>query len=202
MHRQALLAAEAGVAAAQQGKFWAFHDQVFAHPGKLARPDLEAYAQAAGLDVAAFRAALDDRRHRDAVAAEAADALALGVDGTPTMFVNGKAVVGSRDDAGLDKVIDAELARVRPVVQRGIAARDLYAVLMSDAVGDERADPSRVPDVAAASIALRAPDKARAVAAACRRRDRSRAQQLVGGLTGAPLRHAQLVCHILGIDLN
>jgi protein-disulfide isomerase len=202
MHRQAALAAEAGVAAAAQGKFWAFHDQVFAHSGKLSRPELEAYAQAAGLDVAAFRAALDDRRHRDAVAAEAADALALGVDGTPTMFVNGKAVVGSRDDAGLAKVIDAELARVRPVVERGIAARDIYAVLMSEAVGDERADPSRVPDVAAASIALRAGDKARAVEAACRRHDRSRAQQLVGGLTGPPLQHAQRVCHILGIDLS
>jgi len=201
-HRQAQLAAEAGVAAAEQGKFWAFHDQLFARTGKLSRPELEQYAQAAGLDMAAFRAALDDRRHRDTVAAEAADALALGVDGTPTMFVNGRPVVGSRDEAGLDKVIDGELARVRQVVSHGLAAGDVYAVLMSEALGEERADPSRVPNVAAVNVSLRASDKARAVEAACRRRDRSRAVALVSGLTGSPKRHAQLVCGASGIDLD
>ena len=58
VHRSAGLAAEAAVAAAEQGKFWAFHDLVFGDFGHLARRDLERFAQAAGLDLARFRAAL------------------------------------------------------------------------------------------------------------------------------------------------
>src|SRR5262249_122259 len=64
MHRHAALAAEAAIAAADQGKFWPFHDQVYAHFDTLARADLERFAQAVGLDMAKFRAALDDRRYR------------------------------------------------------------------------------------------------------------------------------------------
>jgi protein-disulfide isomerase len=73
-HPDSILAAEAGAAAAAQGKFWAFHDQVFAHFGRLSRADLERYAVAAGLDLEQFRAALDDRRYHDAVVAEGAAA--------------------------------------------------------------------------------------------------------------------------------
>jgi len=62
-HRNAALAAEAAVAAAEQGKFWAFHDQVFGDFGHLERADLERFAAAAGLDVARFRTALDDHRY-------------------------------------------------------------------------------------------------------------------------------------------
>src|SRR5690606_26312176 len=60
-HRKAGLAAEAAVAAAEQGKFWAFHDQLFAQFGALDRADLERFAAAAKLDLPRFRAALDDR---------------------------------------------------------------------------------------------------------------------------------------------
>ncbi len=200
-HREAQLAAEAGVAAAEQGKFWAFHDLLFARPGGLARADLERIAGAAGLDLPRLRAALDDRRHRDAVAAESAAALALGVDGTPTLFVNGHAVVGSRDHAGLSRIVGDHLARSRVIASRGLAARDLYAVLMSGAVGEDRADPSSVPDVGDLRVALRPDDRTRAVAAACRRRDQARAIALSAELTGDPRRRARLVCAATGIDL-
>ncbi|MEO6775538.1 MAG: thioredoxin domain-containing protein, partial [Kofleriaceae bacterium] len=60
-HRNSSIAAEAAVAAAVQGKFWPFHDQVFSHFGHLTRADLEGFARAAGLDLVPFRAALDDR---------------------------------------------------------------------------------------------------------------------------------------------
>src|SRR5262249_40332620 len=53
-HPDSVIAAEAGAAAADQGKFWAFHDQVFAHFGELSRADLESYAKAAGLDLPRF----------------------------------------------------------------------------------------------------------------------------------------------------
>ncbi|MBS1119315.1 MAG: DSBA-like thioredoxin protein [Deltaproteobacteria bacterium] len=200
-HRNAALAAEASIAAAAQGKFWAFHDRLFGSGGALSRADLEQDAQALGLDLARFRAALDDRRFRDVVVAETAAAEALGVDGTPTMFINGQPVVGSRDEAELAKIIDLHLAHARTAVKGGIAPRDLYALFMSSAIGVDRADPSTIPDPSAAHIAPRVEDLSRAVAAACRRRDGARANELATGLIGDARRRAMLVCAAGGIDL-
>jgi protein-disulfide isomerase len=84
MHPEAELAAEAAVAAAAQGKFWAMHDRLFADPRHLTRADLEAAGEAVGLDMKALRAALDDRRYRDAVADDTAAGAALGISGTTT----------------------------------------------------------------------------------------------------------------------
>jgi hypothetical protein len=200
-HRSAALAAEAGVAAAEQGKFWAFHDQVFAGFGHLERADLERFAEAAGLDMARFRAALDERRYHDAIVAEAASAEALGVDGTPMAFINGAPVGGAQDAATMDRLVDAHLARSRELVKRGIAAADLYALLMSSAEGEDRADPSQIPSATTLHFELRGDDRARAVAAACRRRDAARAAKLAGALAGDPRKRATLVCAGVGIDL-
>jgi protein-disulfide isomerase len=200
-HRSAALAAEAGVAAAEQGKFWAFHDQVFGDFGHLERADLERYAAAAGLDLARLRAALDDHRYRDAVIAETAAGEALGVDGTPTMFINGAPVGGARDAQTMERLVDAHLGRSRDLVGHGVARADVYAVLMTLATGDDRADPSRIPSIAEHHIELRSDDRMRAVAAACRRRDAARAAELAGMLAGDPRRRASLVCSGVGIDL-
>jgi len=72
---------------------------------------------------------------------------------------------------------------------------------MSNAVGSERADPSRVPASGVVKIVARAADHSRAVAAACRRRDGARAIELATGLVGAARAHAVLVCAAGGIDL-
>jgi protein-disulfide isomerase len=201
MHRSAALAAEAAVAAAEQGKFWAFHDQVFGDFGHLERADLERFAAAAGLDMARFRAALDDHRYHDAVIAETAAAEALGIDGTPTMFFNGAPIGGARDAQFLDRVVDAHLARAREVVKAGVARAELYAVLMTAAAGDDRADPSRIPTSTAHPIELRSDDRMRSVAAACRRHDVARAAELAGRLAGDARQRAALVCAGAGIDL-
>jgi protein-disulfide isomerase len=200
-HRFAALAAEAAVVAAEQGKFWAFHDEIYGKFGPLTRADLEQHAAAVGVDLGKLRSALDDRRYRDVVAAEGAAAESLGVDGTPTMFINGQPIIGARDEAGLDKIIDAHLAHARTAVRGGIAPGDLYALFMSAAIGVDRADPTRIPEPAAVHIALRAEDRGRAVAAACRRRDAVRALELAAGLAGDARRRAVLVCAAGGIDL-
>jgi len=110
----------------EQGKFWAFHDRVFAQFGSLDRADLERFATSAGLDMVTFKAALDDRRYRDAVVAESASALALGVDGTPTMFINGQPISGARDFVTMDRIVGAHSSAVARPSQRD-PARDLYA---------------------------------------------------------------------------
>lgn len=200
-HKKAALAAEAAVAAAAQGKFWAFHDALTAGFGHLERTDLEQYALIAGLDRAKFKAALDDRRYHDVVIQEAAAGMALGIDGTPTAFVNGKPIIGTRDLAGVSKLVEEQLAQAKQVVAGGIAAKDYYAVVMSGAKGVDRADPANIPDVSGMRIAMRADDRSRAVAAACRRRDAKRAGELAVGLTGDAKRRAVLVCAAGGIDL-
>jgi protein-disulfide isomerase len=200
-HRSAAFAAEAAVAAAAQGKFWAFHDQLFANPGQLERADLERLGQAAGLELTAFRAALDDRRYRDTVVAEAATAEALGVDGTPTMFINGAPVSGARDEQTLVRIVDAHLARAHEIVKAGVAPVDLYGMLMSGAQGDDAADPANVPSPRGFRLELRSNERERAVAAACRRRDATRAAELATPLAGPARRRAAMFCAGEGVDL-
>jgi protein-disulfide isomerase len=145
-HPRGQLAAEAAVAAAMQGKLWDFHDRVFAAPGQLTRADLERHAQAIGLDMEAFRAALDDRRYFDLVAADAAAAGALGVRGTPTMFVNGAPVAGSAGFALLQRAIfEPRLAAAQALVDRGVAPADLYRTILDTADQPGLTEPPMAP---------------------------------------------------------
>jgi len=199
-HADSVIAAEAGAAAADQGKFWQFHDQVFGHFGKLSRTDLDGYAKAAGLDVARFDAALDDRRFHDAVIEEGASAEALGVDGTPTMFINGQPIVGAVDEATLDRIIKLHVDHAKDALGHGLKRAEIYPTVMSMATGDERADPASIPQVM--HIEPRQDERARSVAAACRRHDGKGAAQLAGALAGDPKHRAAEVCAGEGIDLR
>lgn len=102
MHDAARPAAKAALAAEAQGHFWEYHDALFAHQKALNRASLVKYAEAVGLDVARFTKDLDDPALEARVAADAADAEALKVKGTPTFFVNGHRVVGAQPLATLE----------------------------------------------------------------------------------------------------
>jgi protein-disulfide isomerase len=108
-HRQAHLAAEAALAANAQGKFWEYHDKLFADQTKLERPGLEAAAKDLGLDLNAFKKALDTNSFKDAVDADEKLGEGVAVDGTPTMFLNGKRVGDPTNFDTLSKQIDAAL---------------------------------------------------------------------------------------------
>ena len=114
IHPRAPLAHEAAVEAGRQGRFWEMHDLLFENQRRLEEPQLVEYAGRLGLDVDAFRAALADRRHRPAVARDAAEASALGVTGTPTLFVNGQRLVGVPSAAQFTAYIKSILSG-RPV---------------------------------------------------------------------------------------
>ena len=96
MHRKALGAAKASSAAHAQGKFWEYHDLLFANMKNLTRPDLEKYADQIGLNMAAFRQALDTGAHRAQVAADVNDARRIGVSGTPSVYLNSRKYQGPR----------------------------------------------------------------------------------------------------------
>ena len=108
-HSHAHLAAEASLAANAQGKFWEYHDKLFANQKGLERDKLEGYAKELGLDLAKFKKALDDKSHSAAVDAELKLGEEVAVDGTPTMFLNGARVANPTDFDALSKDIDKAL---------------------------------------------------------------------------------------------
>jgi len=108
-HDKAHLAAEAALAAHEQGKFWQMHDKLFANQQALDRASLEKYAQELGLDMSKFRAALDSGKFKDKVDAEDREGAAVGVTGTPTFFVNGTRLVGAQPIDAFKAIIDKEL---------------------------------------------------------------------------------------------
>lgn len=112
-HKNARLAAVAALAAGDQGKFWEMHDLLFTHANGLDRAAILSYAQKLKLDVAKFTKSIDDGRFLPQVEADISDAQKLGANGTPTVFVNGRAVVGAQPVEEFQKVIDEELAQRR-----------------------------------------------------------------------------------------
>lgn len=88
-HKNADLAAQASLAAHAQGKFWEMHDKIFANAKALTRADLEGYATETGLNMAKFKEALDKGTFAQQVKDEMAEGQKIGVQGTPSWFVNG-----------------------------------------------------------------------------------------------------------------
>jgi protein-disulfide isomerase len=112
MHKNATPAALAAAAAADQGKFWEFHDKLFGNQAQLNRDQYLKYASELKLDVARFQDAMDNARFKGKVDADVADAKALGVGGTPAFFINGRFLSGAKPYEEFRKVIDAELTRL------------------------------------------------------------------------------------------
>jgi len=107
-HQEAHLAAQAAMAAHAQGKFWDYHDRLFAHQDALTREDLEHHAVELGLDMAKFKKALDEGTYRSDVDADLELGKRVAVEGTPTIFVGKKRMVGA-DPEELSRTIDAAL---------------------------------------------------------------------------------------------
>ena len=100
-HPLAPLAAEASEAAAEQGRFWDFHDALFAIQPKLSREAMLEAARDLGLDAERMAAEIDSGAHRERVARDLASAEASGATGTPTFFVNGVRFHGAYDASSL-----------------------------------------------------------------------------------------------------
>jgi protein-disulfide isomerase len=110
-HNNAKIAAEASMAANEQGKFWEYHDKLFQHQQQLDRPSLEKYAQEMGLNMSKFKAALDSGKYRKLVEDDARLAGQIGASGTPTFYVNGKQLVGAQPFTAFQPLIDEALAK-------------------------------------------------------------------------------------------
>jgi protein-disulfide isomerase len=111
IHPQAPKAHEAARCAAEQGKFWEYHDLLFDRSPKMTPADLKQYAQELKLESAAFDKCLDSGKHAAAVDKDAQEGAGLGLTGTPSFFINGKQLVGAQPLTAFQKIIDNELAK-------------------------------------------------------------------------------------------
>src|SRR3954451_24052109 len=111
IHSQAALAAAAAIAAHKQGKFWPLHDAMFAHRQDLSKPSITAMAAQTGVDMKRFIAYWQAKDTLSAVMRDMQEGEKAGVEGTPTVFINGQHYNGSLELDPMRTVIDAELKK-------------------------------------------------------------------------------------------
>jgi len=113
IHPQATLAAEAARCAGDQGKFWQYHDTLYAKAPKLGSADLKVYAKEIGLDTASFDQCLESGKHKNIVQKDLAEGAKLGLTGTPSFFINGREISGAQPLEAFAAIIEEELARTQ-----------------------------------------------------------------------------------------
>jgi protein-disulfide isomerase len=96
MHPLARPAHEAARCAGGQGRYWPYHDRLFAEQPRFERADLMRYAEELGLDGAGFARCLTERRHAADVSDDLAQARELGLTGTPSFIINDQLLVGAQ----------------------------------------------------------------------------------------------------------
>lgn len=109
-HEHAAPAARAAVCADEQGRFWELHDAMFGAQSRLDPEGLRALATDAGLDLEALDACLESDRPGAVVDADKAAAGELGVQGTPSFFVNGELYVGALPYEDVEAIVRRALA--------------------------------------------------------------------------------------------
>ena len=109
-HPHAEHAAEAAESVASRGgakAFWSMHDLIFEHQNALEDADLARYASKAGVDASAVMEDLDAGVYRPAIQASFMSGVRSGVNGTPTLFINGVRYDGPVDDEMLLAELEA-----------------------------------------------------------------------------------------------
>ena len=111
IHEHAMEAGVAAECAHRLGRFWEYHEALFAHQDELDVRGLKKQAKAVGLDPEAFRTCMKSSAAKDQVQRDLADGQKYGVTGTPTLFVNGTPLVGALPFEQYKAAIDKALAR-------------------------------------------------------------------------------------------
>jgi protein-disulfide isomerase len=113
IHPLARQAAEAARCAGEQGKFWEYHDKLYAVSPKLSSDELKSSAREIGLDTAAFDQCFASGKYRGVVQKDLNDGAQLGLTGTPAFFINGREITGAQPLEAFAAVIDEELGQTR-----------------------------------------------------------------------------------------
>jgi protein-disulfide isomerase len=110
IHANAPKAAEASRCAREQGKYWEYHDILFANINALDVANLKKFAADLKLDAAKFDTCLDSGKYAQAVAKDIEEGSRAGVSGTPAFFVNGRFLSGAQPFSAFQEAIDEALA--------------------------------------------------------------------------------------------
>jgi protein-disulfide isomerase len=113
LHGQARQAAEAGRCADEQGKFWTYHDTLYAKSPKASVEDLKSYAKDVGLNVDSFDRCFTSGKYKGLVQKNLSEGAQLGLTGTPTFFINGRELSGAQPLEAFAAIIEEELAQAR-----------------------------------------------------------------------------------------
>lgn len=131
-HQYAHVAAEAALAAQEQGKYWEMHDKLFANQQALDRPSIERYAQELGLNLGKFKTALDSQKFKDRIKKEQDLVTAVGASGTPAFFINGRKLSGAQPVDRFAAIIDEELKKADELLKKGVKPDKLYDEIIKD----------------------------------------------------------------------
>ena len=105
IHPQAFIAAEAAEAAAGQGKFWQMHDKLYENQFDLSAESIVIYAEQVGLDMDRFIKEVNDQTYAKRIKADFQSGVMSGVNGTPSLFINGERYDGDRDAASIVRAL-------------------------------------------------------------------------------------------------
>lgn len=108
-HPQAIPAAEAALAAAEQGKFWSMHDRLFEHQSNLTPQTIDRLARELGLNMKKFHLDMLDARAHRILHLDHTLAKSLGVQGVPALFINGEALPGVESYEDLQAAVERKL---------------------------------------------------------------------------------------------
>jgi protein-disulfide isomerase len=142
-------AAEASMAAHAQGKFWEYHDKLFANQQALDRPSLDKYAQEIGLNMAKFKAAMDQHLHKANIETDSKRGNEVGANGTPAFFINGRSLSGAQPFESFKTIIDEEIKHADELIKKGTPMDKLYDALLASAKAPAPAAAPGAPPAAA-----------------------------------------------------
>ena len=117
MHSNAMIAAEAAMAANAQGKFLEMHQKLMENSRQLSRDRILELATLIGLDVERFTKDVDAHAHRNAIDQMVKEAMDLGATGTPASFVNGRFLSGAQPYDSFKQLVEEELAKAKKEVE-------------------------------------------------------------------------------------
>ncbi|MGA1359875.1 MAG: DsbA family protein [Gemmatimonadaceae bacterium] len=124
-------AAAASILAHDQGKFWAMHDRLFANQQALSDEELAAHAKAVGVDVADFAKAMRQPEVSARIEADVKLAQDLGLQGTPTVYINGIQMMGAQPYEAFAEIINAQLVQAGALRDAsGTKGEELYELLV------------------------------------------------------------------------
>jgi protein-disulfide isomerase len=128
-HDNAMGAALAMQAAERQRKGWKMHDLMFENNKALTRSDFEGHAKTLGLDLTRFQRDMDDPATKKEVLDDQKIAGEVGASGTPTLFINGRVVVGAKPFEEIAPIIDEEIKKADALIAGGTPLAKIYETL-------------------------------------------------------------------------